>query len=181
MKTGIATICTLILCASCASVENRARPALDENVARMIAVVVEDIVDGVQDIDSLSDVAAGGTVATQDVRDAVETRRVRHKSVAYYKTLECVGENRRGFIERLDCEACQTKKQLDLVAVVVITENDDRRVVYKGITKANRLPSTSRDTLQSAFRAEHERRAAAGEWYETDEGQWLPKHEETPK
>lgn len=176
MKASVAFVCAAVLCGGCAFPgPAETERILNEDTAGRIAVVIEDVVAGVRDMDDLPSEVDGVTVDTEKVRNAVETRRVRYKSVVYYKDAGCIGENRRGLVERRNCEACQTRKQLDLVAIVVITENDDRRDIYRGIRDANRMPSSARATLMAAFRAEHQRRAAAGEWYETKDGQWLTK------
>ncbi|MCD6288470.1 MAG: DUF1318 domain-containing protein [Candidatus Hydrogenedentes bacterium] len=174
-RASVAVIGIAVVCVGCVSAIRRSSVPLDEVTARRIAVAVENIVEGTAELASLPDSVGGVSVGIKPVRDAIETRQTRYKSVEYYKKMQCVGETRSGLIERRKCDACQTRKQLDLVAILVMTENDDRRAIYASIRKANRLDAVGRDRLINAFRAEHERRAHAGDWYETEDGRWLRK------
>ncbi len=146
----------VLMVASCAVIAPRSGRSLDTGTARRIAALIEDVVVGRAAIVSMPESVDGVIIGQPDVTAAIESRQTRFDACARYKTMQCIGENRRGLAHYRKCEACEDRQVRNQVYMLIISENDDRWAIYEGIVKGNRLPSPALKTLQEAFRAEHE-------------------------
>jgi uncharacterized protein YdbL (DUF1318 family) len=104
---------------------------------------------------------------------AVRGRILRRSAVEQFERSGCVGENRRGLLEYLGGEWCAEDRDTQSRAgFVVLSENRDRRVVYKQIIEANGLGSSSMGRIREIFAEQIHNKAWAGTPLETPDGGW---------
>ena len=112
-------------------------------------------------------------VDTEIAVAAVRGRILRRPAVEQFERSGCVGENRRGLLEYLGGAWCAEDRDTQSRAgYVVLSENRDRRVVYKQIIEANGLGSSAMGRVREIFTEQIHKKAWAGTPLETPDGEW---------
>lgn len=109
-------------------------------------------------------------IRTPEVMASIQSRRQRFSQVQQWKQRGCIGENARGLVEARPGQRCAPE-----VAGLVSAENRDRMTLYRALVEQNRMPPEDLSRVQAAFAKVNRERAKAGEWVESEEGQWTRK------
>jgi hypothetical protein len=139
---------------------------------RVAAAVEQNVRDG--NAEAVVEDDAGVVVTTPEVRQAIRTRALRAELIQNLLGSGFALEKPNGLIaiERSGAyKDATTRRERDRDALVVMSENNNRWTLYEGMMKASNFPSKSLSAIQDAFYRARVARMAAGEAYETPEGQ----------
>jgi uncharacterized protein YdbL (DUF1318 family) len=109
-------------------------------------------------------------IRTPEVMASIEARRQRFPQLQQWKSDGCIGESARGLLEaRPPNPGRQCGPE---VARLIADENRDRMTLYRELVKQNNMPPEDIARVQGAFAKVNRQKAAAGEWIQSETGQW---------
>ena len=104
---------------------------------------------------------------TPAVKSALDSRKARFADLKSFKGQGLVGEDVRGYVAALGGGSD--------VKAVVAAENRDRKLIYTAIVDQNGLGSGALDTVEGVFAGVQREKAASGEKYQDEQGDWVTK------
>jgi uncharacterized protein YdbL (DUF1318 family) len=82
----------------------------------------------------------------------------------------CVGENNQGFVEARPGPGCSGD-----VAKLIADENRDRQAIIQTFMRQNGISEAEAGRVRASFARAHRDRVQAGQWLQTDRGDWVKK------
>lgn len=104
---------------------------------------------------------------------AIRGRIFRRPAVREFEQRGCVGENKSGLLQYLGNAACAGDRyEKRRAGYVVLTDNRDRRSIYRQVIESNDLSSSDIDRVQEIFARVIHKRAWAGTPLQMPDGTW---------
>jgi uncharacterized protein YdbL (DUF1318 family) len=107
---------------------------------------------------------------TPEQRRLAEAQRQRLPALQQWMARGCIGENNQGFVEARPGQGCGGD-----VARIIGDENRDRQAVVDALMRENSIPASDAPRIKASFARVYRNRAGAGEWIQTDGGNWAKK------
>jgi uncharacterized protein YdbL (DUF1318 family) len=120
--------------------------------------------------------AQGVRVAQAPKTDSPELRRLtesqnrRLGALQQWLSRGCVGENNQGFVEARPGQGCTGE-----VAGVIGAENSDRQAIIETFMRQNNIAASDVGRIKASFAKSYRERVPAGQWIQTDRGEWVKK------
>jgi len=175
----LSVICIAIGVGGCAVTTPfvRTKPVYDDVPREALYAVALEIETAVQQRDRDAVVAdRDGIVVSGDAfRQAFRTRIVRADLVNDFRATNHSVEKRDGLLWIIRgtkvYKESTTRREKDRDALLVMSENDDRRAIYAGIQKASNLPIRTLSAIQRIFYEARLEVMPQGQLFETNEGE----------
>ena len=115
-------------------------------------------------------------VAQAPRTDSVELRRLTESQNRRLGALQqwlgrgCIGENNQGLVEPRPGQDCSGE-----VARLIGDENRDRQAIIETFMRQNGMAATDAGRVKASFAKAYRDRLQAGQWIQTDKGEWIKK------
>lgn len=183
MRNAIAFCLAGLLLTGCATSVNpfiRLKPdysTVPEEAIREAALEIErSVVQGNRDAEIAS--RNGLVLDTPEIRQAIRTRAARAELLGQFLSSGHAYEQPSGLVSILrsrEYKRFGTSRDRDRYALLVMSENNDRWVIYEGIVKASKLSPRALSAVQHAFYQARIELMAAGQKFEDESGTILIK------
>jgi uncharacterized protein YdbL (DUF1318 family) len=107
---------------------------------------------------------------TEELRRLTESQNRRLGALQQWMARGCIGENNQGFVEPRPGQGCGGD-----AARLIGEENGDRQAIIDTFMRQNRVAATEVGRVKASFAKAYRDRAAAGQWIQTDRGDWVKK------
>ena len=146
--------------------------ALPEAAMREVAYAIESAV-AEENREAVVEDRGGVIVSTPEVKQAVRTRAARHQLVSTFLDTGHAVEQANGRIKILrsrEYSKSTPARARDRDALLIMSENNDRWVIYEGILKASELSPRALSGITHIFAAERVKTLKDYQKYETADG-----------
>jgi uncharacterized protein YdbL (DUF1318 family) len=116
------------------------------------------------------DVAQAPRTDSVELRRLTESQNRRLGALQQWLARGCVGESSQGFVESRPGQGCTGE-----VAKLIGDENRDRQAIVDTFMRQNSIPAKDVGRVKASFAKAYRDRALAGEWIQTDKGEWVKK------
>ena len=116
------------------------------------------------------DVAQAPTTDTAELRRLTESQNRRLGELQQWLARGCVGESNQGLVEARPGQGCSGE-----VAKLIADENRDRQAIIDTFIRQNKIPAADAGRVKASFARAHRDRVQAGQWLQTDRGDWVKK------
>lgn len=107
---------------------------------------------------------------------AIRGRILRRPAVDEFKQNGCLGENIKGLVQYLGSRWCSGDRNLkNRAAYIALSENRDRRAIYKQIIEANNLDSSASGRIRELFVQQIFKKLRPGTPFQLPDGTWKKK------
>ena len=107
---------------------------------------------------------------TEELRRLTESQNRRLGALQQWAARGCIGENNQGLVEARPGQGCGGD-----VARLIGDENRDRQAIIDTFMRQNHLAATEQGRVKASFAKAYRDRAGAGQWIQTDRGDWAKK------
>ena len=114
--------------------------------------------------------AQAPTTDTAELRRLTESQSRRMGTLQPWFARGCVGENNQGLLEARPGQGCSGD-----VARLIGEENRDRQAIIETFMRQNRMAPSDAGRVRASFAKAHRDRAQAGQWIQSDQGDWVKK------
>ena len=115
-------------------------------------------------------VAQAPTTDTAELRRLTESQNRRLGALQPWLARGCVGENNQGLVEARPGQGCSGE-----VAKLIGDENRDRQAIIETFMRQNKMAASEAGRVRGSFAKAYRERAQAGQWVQTDQGEWARK------
>jgi uncharacterized protein YdbL (DUF1318 family) len=116
------------------------------------------------------DVAQAPRTDSPELRRLTESQNRRLGALQQAMARGCIGENNQGLVEVRPGQGCGGD-----VGRLIGDENRDRQAIVDTFMRQNNIPATDVGRVKASFARAYRDRAGAGQWIQTDKGEWLKK------
>jgi uncharacterized protein YdbL (DUF1318 family) len=116
------------------------------------------------------DVAQAPRTDSPELRRLTESQNRRLGALQQWLARGCIGENNQGLVEARAGQGCSGD-----VAKLILDENRDRQAIVETFMRQNRIPASDAGRVRTSFARAYRDRLQAGEWLQTDNGDWVKK------
>lgn len=117
---------------------------------------------------SIFDVSTRAQAAEEfDDRAAIARRKARSSEVSTALDQGCFGENNRGYVELLPCEAVEEAADKARLQVLAADENLDRKIIYTALSLRQGLEADQADAIGQIYAGEIRKILSSGQNFQT--------------
>ena len=116
------------------------------------------------------DVAQAPTTDTAELRKLTESQNRRLGTLQPWLARGCIGESNQGLLEARPGQGCSGE-----VARLIGEENRDRQAIIDTFMRQNRMAASDAGRVRASFAKAYRDRAQAGQWIQSDQGDWAKK------
>lgn len=107
---------------------------------------------------------------TEELRRLTEAQNRRLGALQQWMARGCIGENNQGFVEARPGQGCSGD-----VGRLIGDENRDRQAIVDTFMRQNHVAPAEIGRVKASFAKAYRDRVAAGQWIQTDRGDWVKK------
>jgi uncharacterized protein YdbL (DUF1318 family) len=115
-------------------------------------------------------VAQAPKTDTEELRRLTESQNRRLGALQPWAERGCIGENNQGQVEARPGQGCSGE-----VARLIGDENRDRQAIVETFMRQNHIAPGDAGRVRASFAKAYRDRAHAGQWIQTDQGEWKKK------
>ena len=115
-------------------------------------------------------VAQAPKTDTEELRRLTESQNRRLGALQQGLARGCIGENNQGFVEARPGQGCGGD-----VGRLIGDENRDRQAIVDTFMRQNHVAPTELGRVKASFAKAYRDRVPAGQWIQTDRGDWVKK------
>ena len=115
-------------------------------------------------------VAQAPKTDTEELRRLTEAQNQRLGALQQWIGRGCIGENNQGFVEARPGQGCSGD-----VARLIGDENRDRQAIVETFMRQNHIAASDVGRVKASFAKAYRDKVPAGQWIQTDRGDWVKK------
>lgn len=116
------------------------------------------------------DVAQAPKTDSDELRRLTESQNRRLGALQQWLARGCVGESNQGAVEARPGQGCSGE-----VAALIGAENRDRQAIVETFMRQNNMAPAEGGRVRASFAKAYRDRVQAGQWVQTDRGDWVKK------
>ena len=116
------------------------------------------------------EVAQAPRTDSEELRRLTESQGRRLGALQQWLARGCLGENSQGFLEPRPGQDCTGE-----VARLLGEENRDRQAIIDTFMRQNKIPAQDLGRVKASFAKKYRDLVPAGQWIQTDRGEWVKK------